>query len=76
MSTLLTAEMNHLPPALTQRSGSCTPREAASANGSAAEPLRLHTGGDPPKTPREGAGDSGRRGPLHRCVSESDPVCR
>lgn len=55
MSIVPTPEMNHLPPALTQRNVSRAPREAAGANGSTDEPLRPRTAGDHPKTPgREG----------------------
>lgn len=60
MSIIPTLEMNHLPPALTQRTGSSSPREAADANGSAAEPPSLHAGGHDPKPPRQGGREGGR----------------
>lgn len=61
MSTALMPEMNQLPPALTQRSDSRVSREAAGADGSAAEPLCPHT----EKTtlnPSEGLGEGRRDG--------------
>lgn len=62
MSIVPTLEMNHLPPVLTQRSGSHAPREAAGANGSAAEPLCPRTGEDCPKPPQGGRREGGSRG--------------
>lgn len=79
MSTVLMPEMNHLPPALTQRSDSRVSREAAGADSSAAEPLCPHTD-ETTLNPSEGRGeghrDDGGCDPLHLCVTEPDPVHR